>query len=361
MVGSRFERLIDLAQDESAERRRELLREVADLFFQTGGRRSRAADGLFDEVLQSVAETIHEEALVELAQRFADAPDPPSGLSRDLANRAIEVAEPVLRRSAALTDEELVQVVRHRSQAHVEAVAQRPQVSERLAEAIVRTGDDSALAALVRNHGARISRSGFARLADRGRRSAELRRALVDRRDTPIGVLNEMFFHVEPDLRRSILARNIEAQPGDLDKDMTAMRERRRRAHAEMDDETRRASVFARLKRADGELTAKLLIALLRDRQHARFQCGLAELTGVAVETARAVVARKDVDALATIWRASDLECASFATLAATLTDSDEGSRRAFVESYEAIPPEGAKRVMRFHMVRGAGEDRAAA
>jgi uncharacterized protein (DUF2336 family) len=359
MVGSRFDKLIDLAREDCAERRRELLREVADLFFQTGGKRSRTADDLFDEVLQSVAETIHEEALVELAHRFAIAADAPRGLSRDLAHRCIAVAAPILKQSTALTDEDLVTIVHTRSQAHIRAAAERAEVSQRVADAIVHVGADTVLDVLLRNPGATFSRASFEEIVERARRSAELRESLVARPDAPLAVLNEIFFLATPPLRRRILERNAsEEASGEA---LPAARRRRIRTNADMSDEMRRASIYVRLKRAEGTLDAKLLIALLRDGQRPRFLCGLAELTGVRIQTVARMLARKDVDALAAICRASEIDCATFAVLAGLISDAEEADCKAFIELYHDIPLESVRRVIRFHRDPKAAESRAAA
>lgn len=360
MVGSRFDKLIDLAREDCAERRRELLREVADLFFQTGGRRSRTADDLFDEVLQSVAETIHEEALVELAHRFAAAADAPRGLSRDLAHRCIAVAAPILRQSTALTDEDLLAIVHTRSQAHIRAAAERAEVSQRVADAIVHVGGDAVLDALLRNPGATISQANFEQIAERARRSAELRESLVARPDAPLALLNEIFFLATPPLRRRILERNAN-EPEASVQESSATRRRRIRTDVDMSEEMRRASVYVRLKRAEGALNGKLLIALLSDRQRAPFLCGLADLTGVRIHTVGRILARKDIDALAAICRPSEIDCATFAVLAGLMSDADEAARKGFIELYNDIAPEGARRVMRFHGDPNAAESRAAA
>ena len=102
MSHSRFAKLVDLAKSTDGEQRRELLRQVTDLFFQSAGARTERESALIGDVLQMVAVEMQESVLAELANRFADAPDAPIGLMRDLASHSFEVAAPVLRRSVAL-------------------------------------------------------------------------------------------------------------------------------------------------------------------------------------------------------------------------------------------------------------------
>ena len=97
MTQSRFAKLVDLARTPDSEVRRELLREVTDLFFETSGSRNTRESALFDEVLQMVAAEMQDSVLVELSEAFANADDAPVGLMRDLANHSFEIAGPVLR------------------------------------------------------------------------------------------------------------------------------------------------------------------------------------------------------------------------------------------------------------------------
>ena len=99
MSHGRFAKLIELAKLSDSARRRELLREVTDLFFETSATRTTRESALFDDVLQMVASDMQDEVLAELSNTFADAPDAPVGLMRDLANHSFEVAGPVLPRS----------------------------------------------------------------------------------------------------------------------------------------------------------------------------------------------------------------------------------------------------------------------
>ncbi|MEJ0060466.1 MAG: DUF2336 domain-containing protein [Terricaulis sp.] len=135
---SRFAKLVELARAPDSGQRRELLREVTDLFFESSGHRSERESALFDDVLKMVAAEMQEGVLAELAEIFAKADDAPVGLMRDLANHSFEIAGTVLRQSKALDDQTLLQIVNYQSQSHIQAVAQRPIVSELVSEAIVR-------------------------------------------------------------------------------------------------------------------------------------------------------------------------------------------------------------------------------
>ena len=84
-VVSKLNNLVELAKEKSSERRRTLLREVTDLFFEETPDSGSATSHKFDELLSSLAEQTAQDAREELSQRFADAPQAPRGLVLQLA------------------------------------------------------------------------------------------------------------------------------------------------------------------------------------------------------------------------------------------------------------------------------------
>jgi uncharacterized protein (DUF2336 family) len=354
MSASRFAKLVDLAQASESERRRDLLREVTDLFFETTGGRSDRESALFDEVLRLVAAQMQDSVLAELAEAFADAPDAPVGLMHDLASHSFDIAAPVLARSAALDEQALLKIVSHQSQQHIKAVAQRTDVSEKVAEAIVRLGDDYALDALIRNEDAQMSRPSMEAAVDRAQRNPVLHDAVVSRRDLPIDLLNEMYFVVESALREKILERNASVDPATLDAALAKASERMRQSATDLSAEARSARAYIRARKNTGELNARLLVSLYRESKQMHFVYGLAEITQVDHETVADLLRRNDIDGLAMICRAAGIERPLFVTLAVLTCGGDEALARAeeFGRMYNAVPVEAAQRAVRFFKLR---------
>jgi uncharacterized protein (DUF2336 family) len=356
MSQPRFAKLIELARVTDSGQRRELLREVTDLFFETSASRSERETALFDDVLQLVAAEMQEGVLAELAQQFANADDAPVGLMRDLANHAFEISEPVLKHSRVLDEQTLLQIVNYQSQQHIKAVAQREKVSESLSDAIVKFGDDHALDALIRNDGADVSRTSMEAAVDRARRNELLHEGVVRRRDLPLDLLNEMYFVVEAKLRDQIMQRNASVDPATLDAALSKARARITKSVGDMGAEAKNAMAFIQSKKNNGELNARLLVSLYREAKRTHFLYGLAELTNIEHETVANLLERQDVDGLAMICRASNIERPLFVTLAVLACGGEDAMDRAeeFGKLYNAVPIEAAQRAMRFLKVRKA-------
>lgn len=363
-VGARFAKLIDLARAPTSEKRRELLREATDLFFETADVRTSRETALFDDVLRSVAKEMQEEVLADLAERFADAADAPVQLMHDLAANAFAIAEPVLKRSPVLREDALVKLVHEQSQDHIRAIAQRDTVSAIVSDAIVSVGDDVALDTLLRNAGAVIGREAMERVIDRARDNAMLHPGVVNRHDVPLDLLNEMYFVVEKRLRAAIMDRNAAVDAAELDEALSRARSRMQARSATAVSEDMKAAIrLIDQKKKSGELKPALLVGLYRDKQYTAFALGLAEIVGLDFETTQGIVNRRDMEALAMICRASNIERPLFVTIAVLCCGGSDAMSQAetFGRLYTAVPPEAAQRAMRFYKVRKVASLQAAA
>ncbi len=355
---SRFVQLLELASARTSDERREVLRVATELFFEKRAERSTAQCAMLDNLLVTIADGMQEGVLIELAERFADAPDAPVQLMRDLANHALPIAEPVLRRSQALSDEDLVRLIRTHSATHARIAAQRVRVSKQVSEVIVQEGDDAAVGELIGNNGAELSRSAFEGVIERARKNQDLHSLVVARADMPLDLLNELYFLVEQRLRAAILARNAAVDQRTLDQALRVTRRRLQGRSGIDGEEILEAKKVVQSKRASGALTPALIVSWRRNGQHYHFVCGLAELTGLDFDTTRSIIQRQDIDALAMICRAADIERALFVTIATLVDDAPNGVAHAeeFGRVYGAVPRDAAQRAMRFYHARKASD-----
>lgn len=353
-VVSKLNNLVELAKEKSSERRRSLLREVTDLFFDEPPARDSEVSQQFDDVLTALAEQTAQEAREELSQRFADAPLAPRGLVLKLAQDAIEVAGPILARSSVLNDQDLLTLAETGEQTHLQAISGRERVSERLSETIVRRGDDHTVARLIRNDGAKLSRQAFETVTERAEQSPVLQAPLVDRQDTPNDSLADLMLTVETQLRERIVERFERVDPNVLEHAMAASRQRLAQRLAD-DRELEDARKFIQTQRVRKQLDGALLARLLREREHTKFHVGFSEMTGVDLVAARRAVEQECVDPLALICKAAGFDKALFVTLAVL---RGSASAEAFADAkelgklYERVSLEDAQRAMRFWRLR---------
>ncbi len=353
-VVSKLNNLVDLAKEKSSERRRALLREVTDLFFDENPGRDSEVCEKFDEVLTALADQTAQEARAELSQRFADQAVAPKGLIRKLAHDAIEVAAPILAKSTVLEEKDLLDIAETGQQTHLQAITRREEVSERLSDTIVRRGDDETVASLIQNDGAKLSRETFETVTERAETSTILQAPLVERQDTPNDLLADLMLTVETRLRERIVERFDQVDPKVIENAMAASRARLAK-RLEEDKELEAARKFIRSKQVRRQLDGALLARLLREREQVKFQVGFAEMTGVDLMAARRAIEQECVDPLALICKSAGFDKALFVTLAVL---RGSANAEAFADAkelgrlYDRITIEDAERAMRFWRLR---------
>lgn len=350
---SRLHDLISLAREDSSEKRRELLREITDCFCARPPEPAEAP--LYDDVLTRLTAEMETAVRADLGLRFADNDHAPRGLIRRLAaDDEIAVAAAVLSRSPVLTDDDLLEVVRTKGQGHLQAVSVRPTVSEQVSDVIVRRGDDTTLGVLLDNDGARLSREANETAVDRAKRNPALHESVVNRRQLPPDLLNDMYFVVETRLKQRILQENARLDPKALDEAIRTQRVQRAVdagvLPADYVQAEERVAAFER----QGRMDPQTLVRLLREGGTA-FTLAIARRCDVDYATADRVLKSGELDAVAVICRAADLERAVFLTVAVVLlgqTGDAIARAREYGDLYTALPRETAQRTLRFWRLR---------
>jgi uncharacterized protein (DUF2336 family) len=320
--------------------------------------------GLFDAVMGALAAEMEVAVRAELAERMADADAPPASLMRALAADEIEVSRPVLQRSRALSDEDLLQLARTKGQDHLRAISQRPTVSTVVSDAIVERADDDTLGLLLRNTGAELSRKAHERAVDRAAVNPDLHEAVVGREQLPIDLLNEMYFVVEARLRDRITSANAAIDPARLEAALSAGRKRVALGDGALPADYAEAEAAVRAQIARGEMGPRVLAAMLRNRETTRFLIALAEMADIDFHTARRILERRELDALAIVCKAADFDRSLFLTFTVLILDrADDAMTRAksYGDLYNNLPRDAALRTIRFWRMRRTTGDVAAA
>jgi uncharacterized protein (DUF2336 family) len=347
--------LIALAQEPSSERRRELLREVTDLFF-TGADKSQPAQiALFDDVMSQLAGDMEEAVRVELSERMADTPHAPRRLLRNLASDTIAVASPVLTRSTVLTEADLIEVAQTKDQAHLRAISRRDHVPEAVSEVIVERADDHTLDTLLRNEKAVLSRAAHETAVDRASANPDLHQAVVQRQSVPLDLLNEMYFVVEAKLRDQILSKNAALDPAALDAALEAGRKRIAARDGALPPDFAEAEAAIQALQGRGPIGPATLAAFLRNNETTKFLVALAKLADIDFHTARRILERRELDALAIVCKAADFDRALFLTFAVLVLGREAdamGRAREYGQLYSDLTREVATRTIRFWRMR---------
>ena len=195
----------------STNQRVELLRRITDLFVIGCERFSEQQISIFDEVIGRLISHIESRALAEISVRLAPIANAPAEVIRRLArDDAIGVSGPVLQESGRLTDADLVEIAKTKSQAHLVKIAGRSQLSEAVTDVLVDRGDSQVASEVAGNSGARFSKAGYSMLVMRADGDDTLTSAIASRRDIPPMLFKQLLARATDAVRERLLA---SAQP----------------------------------------------------------------------------------------------------------------------------------------------------
>jgi uncharacterized protein (DUF2336 family) len=208
--------LMAIAVQRDRHSQRVIFDNITELFIGDDGRLTERERSLMETILDKLIHNVEMRVRQDLAKRLTHLETAPRALLLMLANDEVEVARPVLVNSPLLRDPDLIEIVKHRSQEHLLAVALRRPLSATVTEAIVDRGDEQVLEQLLRNSDASLSRRAFEYLVAESRQVDQFQEPLLERADLPPDLAYRMFWWVSGALRQTILKR-FDVDPGMLD------------------------------------------------------------------------------------------------------------------------------------------------
>lgn len=290
--------LLTLARDRSVNARERLLLGVLALC--DANPPAGELSPVLGEIFLTLARQAERDVRRALSIRLAEADWAPRELVNVLAMDEIEIARPILAASPVLQDDDLLRVLVEATLEHQIAVARRPSLTGRVADAIIDRGEPATLTALASNRSAAISLEGVRRLVEHSRRVAALRSPLARHPGLTEQLAEQMYLWVGEALRQSICSR--------FQVDETRMAALLAQATADARggstptpiaddrDEMERRLVDKLL--AAGQLKPGYLVRSVRERRLGLFVHGLAALGGFPVDQVRASLTSATPEAL---------------------------------------------------------------
>jgi uncharacterized protein (DUF2336 family) len=350
--------LESLARERSHDRRRTLLHAVTDRYLAAEARSAREIE-LFDEIVALVLEEVEPIARAELSERLADVIDPPRKVLMLLAEDEISVAWPILVRSTAINDSDLIRIASQWSQAHLNAIASRAKLSERVTDVLVERGDNRVVATVVENRGARFSRHGFFALADHAATDEALLRRLAARADLPGEIAERLLPYITAALHSKLEAAGADVDDNTLD-------ELAEHSRAVLADRLRAAAGLGRsldvlMDQIARGLTSldEAVIALADAGAAPDVAKLLADRVDLRSDTIVRALCASAEEPAALLCRAAGLKVNGYSAIMRMRRRRRRGSHGApaeLLERYQKIPVETARRVIRLIKARETAE-----
>ncbi|HYH17553.1 MAG TPA: DUF2336 domain-containing protein [Azospirillum sp.] len=244
---------------------------------------------LAEEIIRHMARDAVVRVRQSLAENLKANPNLPRDVALTLAKDVEAVAIPILSVSQVLSDDDLLEVVRTGTDAKHTAIAKRPAVGSRVADALIEKGSEGAVAALVANEGAQIGERSLGRVIDRFGASEAVQEPLVRRARLPVTVAERLVAVVSEKLQQYLVAHHELSPQIAAD----AILQSRERATVTLfsgeSDEGALERLVAQLSR-NNRLTPSLIVRALCMGDIGFFETALAHLAGVPLTNARLLI-----------------------------------------------------------------------
>ena len=192
-----------LISDPSPQSRADMAEKVARQF--SGGILTESQRTLAEAIFRIMAKDVALQVRRALSEQLRQCPDTPHDVALSLAEDNEKISLPFIQSSLALTDGDLINIVRSDSEAKQAAVAGREMVSEKISMILADIGSPHVLETLIGNDGARISETSFNKIIHRHGDNERLQHALVNRQHLPARTVENLIVLVSETLRERIV------------------------------------------------------------------------------------------------------------------------------------------------------------
>jgi uncharacterized protein (DUF2336 family) len=307
---------------------------VATLFSNQASCLHARERSLMRDILRRLAGAADAAQRLVLAERIADDPTVPLELVLHLVDDSIEIAVPLILRSATLDEENLLALIARADVTRKILCAQRARIGERVAAALAKSDEECVLLALVHNSTAQISATTFDILAEKSVRFETLREPLTRRTDLP-AVLCAKIRETLPEATRNLSEKGpILTRPNDSS------------------EASGNACKLIDKLAVAGQLGAGFLMRVLLQGQTELFDMAFARLLDLELEEFRAAFYANDLQGMALACRAVGIDRSVFQTVWGLSTKRRAGprpsgsGRPAALDSLFALPrPEALARL----------------
>jgi uncharacterized protein (DUF2336 family) len=348
----------------SAAKRLETVKRVTDLFLSSAGSYNAEQIELFDNLLERLVKTIEIRAIADVSSRIALAElsarlapvsrAPPSVVRRLARNSEIAVAGPVLRESARLSAEDLIEVAQFKGEQHLLAIAGRWWLKEVVTDALLVRRYPSVSRRVVNNPGARVSAAGFAIVVAQAESDPELAVETGVRVDLPSALRDQLLRNATETVRARLLSRAPPHLFEELRNAITAVSADVGRDMSKLYDFTEARRLVALLAEK-GELNEATLLGLAEQRKYEETVAALALLSQSSIDVIRPLMQSLRDDGVLVPCKAAEL---NWQTVSAVLqcrfaTGSMSPLELATLQrQFADMDPESARRLLRLWQVR---------
>jgi uncharacterized protein (DUF2336 family) len=268
--------------------RADAAKHVGDLFSSAGLTEAERQTAL--TILEGLVKDFEQEVRQSLAIHVANCAILPPSLARTIVADLEAISVPFIRVSPALTEADLVSIVRLGSSAKQVAVATRERVTGRVAKVLIATRSPAIVTTLLSNQGAEITEPSYHMIMDGFANDIAIQGLLVERAALPLTVTERLIQVVSDVLRDRLIEKH--ALPPEIAMELLNQARERALFHgAASAPRAFNVEAFAIRLNSKGKLTPTLLMRALCLGDLPFFEAGMAVRAGITVRNAAELIA----------------------------------------------------------------------
>lgn len=306
--------LLEFAYANKANGRSELFNTITDFLERRHSELASTELSLMSDILEKLLNDVEISVRKKLAYRLAEKVTAPVDLVILLANDQVEIATPVLSLSKLLSDEELINIIRHKTVQHQLGIARREQLSTGVCGELISIGNTKTLVTLLNNKNATIGMDSLSILVEKSKNNLPIQPPLIERPDLPKEMAAKMYQWVSENLKQSILT-NLNLSETDIDDLLeSAVEEVHEEEIIQVTSEKSEILLVNKLHKA-GRLKAAFLMKCLNQGQISLFEIAFSRIVNVPRNIMRSFLYDRGADALAVACCAAEIDRSVFLTI----------------------------------------------
>jgi uncharacterized protein (DUF2336 family) len=346
------DQLLQIARDKSVQGRENLANAVSNLFLEQGTELSDREKTLTLDILHRLVHDFERTVRKIVSEKLCDWPNMPDDLAHFLASDEIDIAYPILTKSGVLQDENLIEIIRHRTMEHQMAIAIRQNVSESVSDALVQGGHDQVILTLLENKSAQISGKTMQYLVDQAKRVDTFREPILRRDELDDKLAQQMYLWVSAAMRKYI-SEKFEMDEGAID-DLLEQSAVQLFAQASTTRLKSSAEDLVDELEANGKIDPELILDVLRAGEVNLFIAMFKKVTNLREQLLRRILFEPGGEGLAIACKGVGVEKNEFSTIFALSRRANPNSVKDFsneirniLKFYEELDIKDAKSVLK--------------
>lgn len=344
-------------QDGQHDKRVAMLRQVTDLFLDISSNLSAEQADVFGDVLVHLTKEVEDKVLAELGAKLAPIDNAPNTVIQNLARHdEIAVAGPVLSQANGLSDNDLIEIAKTKSQGHLGAISERERLTENVTDVLVARGNTDVVIKLAGNDGAAFSRMGFDTMVRRAETNETLAERLGSRVDLPPAVLEELMAKATEVVRVRIQALRPEI---DIQNVLTEASRQVLREAGVSPRNYRHAEALVSEMAEKNKLNEEAIVTFVKKDRYEEMVAGLAKLCRAPTDMIAHLVENPSYEGLLVACRAAGFSWPTLRTVFARRTffrPMSEVDVETARTEFNKLSVATAQRVLRFWLVRGVAK-----